>query len=141
MPFSTMLLCVSIAGAFLSGTQVSGYRRAHSGLLYTDVVVRGIVRVAREEFLPAREVRPDLGPQYQDLLIRVARVSTEVQEVMKGRYQENDLDLIVNESFVPPEVFHQDTQVIAAVSLDTHTRDGRFVLTAESAYYVRDGDA
>lgn len=111
----------------------------HYFLLYSDIVVRGLVVSADEEYVPLAEFSPDLGPSYPGLSMEIARITIRITHVLKGAHDGSEIDVFVIDDSSRPNDSESDQEVIVGLDLRSDIRGGTYVLQSRRGYYVQRG--
>lgn len=109
----------------------------HYDLLFTDLVIRGVVEEVENEYMRAATFRPQLPEALADKSIRLTRVAVSVLEVLKGDCDQSRIVILADVSDVPGRLFGPGSEAVVSLYRRHDLGDSIYELKSTGAYYER----
>ena len=137
---------ILVTGMFLVGRVVGPQAQTIdpdyvADMLYCDVVVRGVVQSFSQELRQKKDAMPMLGKDYPDAYVRVALVSFQVEETLRGEIAPGALEFValVGTSAFDSDNYEVGRELVVGLVWGEGVLGGHYWLFSEGARLVHSG--
>ena len=109
-------------------------------LLFTDMVVHGVVLDVKEEAVPIEEVNKKVASQFAGKFTRITKVTLSVTDILKGWVEPKTVNFIYRAGVRATALNEVGSEIIVGLTLNDDLLGGSFEMVLAEALYVRSGD-